>query len=505
MCIKSKVVLLFKKSTLCACFLLLVARGFGSVYLAKLGAGVALGYAMNYTIFQRKYLTALFVLALCLTAYLQWPLVHLWGFWVFLIFSIYSMRDPAAIATSSGLLGMWLLQESALGSWTAVPYVSLIIFPVIYFVSLWFGRSIFYGLLISCLLVTGYQVFELTTAKPRIEISHDKTILPSYSPGPLLAKILNGTIVDPGKVSCDVGISSIIFDKGPYQASKQILLSEHDIQPPENDQVLRRSNAQQYEPWYSNQFFGNQYLLEAIARDGLWMGNLGGSLKAKGRLLLGSLTHHSDQVITPLVIQYDRYIYVQDSDSFVDRLANRQENIVKEITIGRIFPRILNIFFCIIIFFDLGTFGMLIRLASVVVLLGYLGTPRSGDVRIVGNIDWPHEPSKASGVMTSLVDSGYHFRLGDTNARMLVVGSGKSAVRSSTETLVILEPGASVRIDSCVVYAKNIPIGNQDGIADCRNLVFNDREVGPKIQIGDVIVVGTGSPSKVNWKRWLES
>jgi hypothetical protein len=482
-----------------------MTKGFGSIYLTKLGVGVVLGYAMNNVIFQRKYLNVFFVLSLCLTAYLQWPLVHLWGFWVCLIFSIYSIRDPVAIAVSSSLLGIWLLQESAIGSWTAVPYVSLIVFPAIYFVSMWVGRPIFFGLLIACLLVTGYQVFELATSNPRVEISHDKTILPSYSPGFMLAKILNGSIVDPGKVAGDIGISSVIFDKGPYRGSKHILLAEHDIQPPENDPVLRCSNAQQSEPWYSNQFFGNQYLLEAVARDGFWAGNLGGSLNANGRLLLGSLTHHGDQLVAPLVVQYDRYIYVQDSDSFVDRLANRQENIVKEISIGRIFPRILNIFFCIIIFFDLTTLGLLIRLTSVVVMLGCLGVPRSGDVRIVGNIDWPHEPSKASGVMTSLIDSGYPFLLGDTNARILVVGSGMFAVRKSTETLVILEPGASVRIDRWLVCAKNDPIGNREGIVDCRNLLLDDQEVGPEIQIGDVTIVGTGSPSKINWERRLES
>lgn len=494
---------IFHRMSFSACFILLIAKGFGSIFFMKLGVAIVLGRICYDMLINREYFKALFTLLACLGVYLQWPLVHLWGFWVFILFAVYGFKKPEAIGVCMSLLGLWLLQESTVGSWTAVPYISIFAYYLVYFISMSFKKSLFYASLILCMWLTSWQIYKIMGQELKIEISHDPTVMPSYSPGPLLAKILNGTIVEPGSVSGDVGISSIIFDKGPYQASRHILLSEHDIQVPETDPVLRRANSQQLEPWFANQPFGNQYLLEAVARDGLWMANFGGSLNTNGKLLLGSLRHQGDQFITPLVVEHDRFVYVQDSDSFVDRIVPHQENIVREIVVGRVLPRILNLCFCGLILMDFTAFGLVFNLVSLGIILGILGVSKSGDVRIVAKTDWPHEPSKASGVMTSLVDNGFNFRRGDIDARVLVVGTGQFAVAKSTEVLVILEPEASVKIEDCVIRADKKPIGTQHEIIDCRNLLVDDCENGVKIVIDNTTVVGTGSPAKMNWKKWI--
>lgn len=474
----------------------------------KLSVGIALGHALFYAFSEKQWLKSLFILSLCCLVYFQWPVIHLWGFWAFVVILIYGKNNREALTLANCFLILWLAQETLLGSWTAVPWIGIIFFLFSYFVirwlnNKWLGPKLLYFLLLFCVAITTYDIFKIQLRNPDIQIAQDKTIMPSYSPGPLLAKILKGKLVEPGLVAGDIGISSLIFDKGPYLGSQHILLAEHDIEPLDPEKVLRSANAKQIEPWSHNQLFGNQYLLEAIAQDGLWMANLGGSLKPVGKLLLGSLSHFSDQTITPLVLKSGKFTYVQDSDSFVDRIANRQENIVKEIVLGRPTPRLFNLLFCILILFSSSLGGLVLRFAGIVVISVVGLLPKEGDIRVKAKLDWSHEPSKASGVTSSLVDKGYLVRLGNKNTQILIVGQGKTSTITHNEKLVILEPGATAIIGKHTIQAGTDPLGYEHGIIDARKLLIDNEENPPAYLLEDIQIIGTGSPSKIDWGKWL--
>lgn len=479
------------------------------MFLMKASVGLALGHALFNTFSEKKWSRSLIVVSLCLLAYFQWPIVHLWGFWAFVLLAGYGKNNLETVSLAASLLVLWMAQETSWGSWTAIPWNGIAFFLICYLGIRWlektyFNHRLFYIILSCCIINTSYDIVKISLSSPDIQIAQDKNVLPSYSPGPMLAKILNGKLVEPGQASGDIGISSVIFDGGPYHGSHHILLAEHDILPSDPYGVLTKANTQQIEPWAHNQLIGNQYLLEAVARDGLWMANLGGSLKPIGKLLLGSLSHDDDHIVTPLVTKYHNFTYVQDSDSFVDGLANRQENILKEIVIGRELPRILNLLFCISLVFSPFLIGLIVRSCSLISICCLLLIPKEGQVRIIANLDWPHEPSKASGVMTSLVGNGYLMQMGNKKSQILVVGEGKTASAYPTEKLVILEPGAKVTIGKDVICSGIEPVDNEENIVDGRKLFINNEETSPMLSHDGIRIIGTGSPSKLEWKRWLD-
>lgn len=399
---------------------------------------------------------------------------------------------------------MWLLQETELGSWSALPHFAIPLFVFILFLGAKLKKIVLYPLLFACIIYTAIDISYLVINKPVIQVSQNSQLAKGYSPGPLLAKILHAEVVTPGNFSGDIGISSLIFDKGPFKSSKyHILLAEHDLDY--NDENLIPENAQQKEPWVFNQMFGNQYLLEAIARDGTWMGNLGGSLNPSGKLLLGSYSHFGKQKFTPLVIKHRNVIYVQDSDSFVDRVASRQVNTVKEITLGRVTCRAINIVFCLLILFPFNTYGFMCRILTPLIILAWLQIPIKGDVRIVADIDWPHEPSKASGVLASLTDSGFYFLKGNTAAQLLIVGQGNSTIVMPSEKLIVLEPDATVYLNTHKVKADKLPLGQKSNVTDSRMVYVDDNPVDITVEIDGHIIIGSGSPAKTEWKKWLIS
>lgn len=480
-------------------FLPLILKGLGNAFLMKISVALPLSCFLVHALSIHSNRSIIITALLSLLVLFEWPLVHLMGFWAFASIAILG-QTTVGRALASTFLGLWLLQLTDLGSWSAHPYFAAPTFIFLYYIGIQLQVRLLYPLAFTSIICTLGQLYIIYTVEPTVTISQDPHVARGYSPGPMLAKILNGITVHPGHTEGDIAISSLIFDQGPHNANQLIvLLDEHDIQFDDPRKVLIPHNAQQIEPWFCNQLFGNQYILEAVARDGLWMANLGGSLKPKGKLLLGSLSHAGHQTFTPLVLKVGKYVYVQDSDSFVDRIANRQEHILKEIVFGRSLPRIMNLLFCIFLFLPFSAQAFVI---PIVILL--LQIPTVGNVRVQATLDWPHEPSKASGVMTSLVDAGYNYTMGTTQTIMLVIGAGRNAQVNTSEKLVLLEPMATVRIGQHVVQACLEPRGELNDITDSRELTLDGASQGVStLQVDGIRVIGTGSPAKLNWSLWL--
>ncbi len=467
-----------------------------------LGAAIPLGYGLANAIKSASHVRIIGLSFCVLMLLMRWPLVHLWGYWA-LVTALLGWSKHSAVAVIGSFATLWLTQETTLGSWTVIPFLSLASF-VGFFALLWcFPRSVAL-IVVGVTILTGYELYQIGLTHPTIQIAQDSSTGKGYTPGPTLASILKAKITKPGMVEGDIGVSSLVFDTGPFTASHQILIVEHDICPEELSHLILPSNARQSEPWFENQFLGNQYLLEAIAQDGFLASNLGGSLKHTGQLLLASLAHESNQLITPLVIKKGNKTLVQDSDPFVDRLACRQENVVKEIVRGRIEPRVLNLSLLFTAFLPLASIYNLIRwLPVIILLLNGVWIPKVGEVRIVGSIGWPHEPSKISGLITSLNDAGFNWRLGTSKTRLLAIGAGRSATRQDEE-LIILEPGAVVKIGTHIVRAGTIPLAVVNGILDARTLDVDGVITATGTIIDGALVIATGSPSKLEWKALLK-
>ena len=105
--------------------------------------------------------------------------------------------------------------------------------------------------------------------------------------------------------------------------------------------------------------------------------------------------------------------------------------------------------------------------------------------------------------MASLVDSGYLMLLGSKNSQILVVGQGKTAMAKQTEKLVILEPGATVFIGKHLIRSSMAPTDDEHGVTDSRKLFINNEATSSLLFLDGVKVIGTGSPSKLEWGKWI--
>jgi hypothetical protein len=358
-------------------------------------------------------------------------------------------------------------------------------------------------LAVVCIVASSADLVSLQ--KENIEIAYHKDFASGYVHGPILARILNGKLVDPNNVGGDISITSLIQGSGISTAKRPIVLVDHGQKPSKNYPAVAEGDIIQKLPWPGNQFFGDQYLLAAIAQDGQWVSNIGGRLRAIGKMRLVSPCYQNGKRYEPLVLTYKNTTYVNDSDPFVDRLANYQVAGIREITYGVPFYRIINILFLIGAIFSVKFKYSDFVTGFVVILfvIFYILIPTNGDVRIIGKMNFPHEPSKVSGVLRSLADAGFSCIKGSENCNVLVIGEKKVVKPQKTERLILACSGSTINFGEQKIWVGEIPLGTIDGIVDARNLSVSGVMQGPILKIGEATVIGTDSPAKQDWTRWL--
>jgi len=482
---------------------LISSRGFGSTLVFTAFVGLALGTILYDTVRSKQHGRTTTTLVALLAIVFYWPVVYLHGFWGFLTSYTSHFKSDVRCGISPAFLFLWLIQFTAVGSWTHEPIIGIVTFcTATFFLSL-VNQHIRSVLAIGCLVAT---VGSLLGSFPKtVTIEYFSELEKAYSHGPLLRKAIDGKLVPPGMLYGDVGITSLFFGESEKRAQRTLVLLEHDVAPSSRKHpILPLHNLSQEQPWSGNQFFGDQYILAAIAADGFWASNLGGRLKPSGRILLASNRYHGGGRFEPIVLETGELVYIQDSDSFVDRLVNYQVSTVHELVHGRKLLRIINGFFAFSILICSTWIANFIFAIGIAILLVVESAPVSGDVRLLIEPGSPHELSRGSGVMRSLVDAGYSYLKGDTDAKVLIIGPGRSARVQPSEKIVLASSNSKIFVEDDLVIVDGQPLGSVDGITDARTLLINGRKVGVSTHIGDLTIIGTDSPAKQNWARWLK-
>jgi len=491
----------FFSACITICLILIVAKGFGSPTCFTLAAGTGLGLLLWQAVkVSDRFILAKGLLAFGLAAF-YWPIVYLWGYWAFATSAVPVTKRNWLSSFSPAFLALWVFQCTEVGSWSAVPSWGIPTFLMcclgFRFVPRW-SRFILLALCVATSLIEITYIY-----RPHvIEIAQEMNVARGYSPGPTLAKLLGGSPVE-GEVKGDIGITSLFLKQGPNLAIRQIILGEHGQKPTLTQTMWVGGDLQQMEPWPDNQLFGSQYLLAAIAEDGQWVSNLGGRLEHTGRLVLASANHLGGSGIEPLIIAQDNAVYVQDSDPFCDRLCAYQPSALREIAVGQGHLRIINVVLAALSLAGSGTLAMSAWGAGVLAFALWYCQPQPGDVRLCGTLGWPHEPSRISGVLRSLADAGLVMTRGNSDCRLLVVDEGRSAKAATSEQLVLAAPGASVSSGQATIRVDDLPLGDVDGIIDARRLIVNGVIVGVVYREGGRTIIGTGSPARQDWAKWL--
>lgn len=84
---------------------------------------------------------------------------------------------------------------------------------------------------------------------------------------------------------------------------------------------------------------------------------------------------------------------------------------------------------------------------------------------------------------------------GSVGTKLLVVGSNYTASWKN-EKIIILEPGAKVKIKGTIYEAQDVPMGEWDGILDARSILKNgEKQPSPIIKLEQVTIIATGSPT----------
>jgi hypothetical protein len=491
----------FFSASITSCLILIVAKGFGSPTCFTLSAGLGLGLLLWQAVkVHDRFIFARGLLALGLAIF-YWPTVHLWGYWAFATSAIPVTKRNWLSTFSPAFLALWVIQCTEVGSWSAIPSWGIPTFLMcclgFRFVPRW-SRFVLVALCVVAALVDITYIYR----PHEIEIGQAMNVAQGYSPGPTLAKLLGGSPVQ-GEVKGDIGITSLFFNQGPNRAIRQIVLGEHGQKPTPEQPVWAGGDLQQSEPWAGNQLFGNQYVLAAIAEDGQWVSNLGGGLERTGRLILASSNHTGGSGTEPLIIAQGKVIYVQDSDPFCDRLSAYQPSALREIVVGQGYLRIINVVLAVLSLLASGPLSMAALGAGVVAFFLWYCHLQPGDVRLCGVVGWPHEPSRISGVLRSLADAGMVMTRGSSDCRLLVVDEGRSAKAAPAEHLVLAAPGASVSSGQATIRVDDLPLGDVDGIIDARRLIVNGVIVGAVYKEGGRTIIGTGSPARQDWAKWL--
>lgn len=387
------------------------------------------------------------------------------------------------------------------------------IMPVGFALLLWrYGKTRTCAWLLVLIIATFYTAQDIVVASKPKKITVESYSIPNvavYPHGKVIANLVGGTLVPKGEAAADIGIVNMIFGPTPNRSSQPIYLIEHGVGPSEQHPMLDSKSLLQRKPWEYNQLFGDEYVLAAISRDGYWASNLGGSLKAEGRVMLGSLRHEGGATYEPVIIRKNGATYVQDSDPFVDWLANGQREVVWELTHGALDLRCLTL--AAVLTTALALFAsrwsmkgyVFLVLGAIVTQTMAINRSIPGDIYLVGRDGGPHEISKSAGVVRSLVESGRPVIESNRPSSMVVVSCGETFRLTGVEKLVIMAPNSRVVTKAGQIEAGDVPLGHLEDVVDARSLRHPGGIAKGFIQLDNVVFIATGSPAKLNWEKWF--
>ena len=223
----------------------------------------------------------------------------------------------------------------------------------------------------------------------------------------------------------------------------------------------------------------------------------------------GSLRHSGGLSYEPIVVRTNDSTYIQDSDPFVDWLANGQRTVVKELTQGVMDFRYFN--FAAVLLASLLILApgwsriflaLLICTASTIHAVSEYRVV-SGDILFVGRDGGPHELSRSAGVTRSIIESGRPVVESNRPSPIVVVARGEAYRITGVEKLIILAPNSQVHLADGSVKANDTPLGVVDSITDARLLHHPGGISKGVLELKGMVFIATDAPAKLNWDKWF--
>lgn len=395
-------------------------------------------------------------------------------------------------------------------------FIGLVCFSLMYCK---IGQYISQILVCICPLIMIGEVFSYLNKKDYCieEISVAKE---QYKPGLIFSKLARCPIVDSTQIKNEYIIRSYAIGSKIQYEEKGISILENS--PLKTNAIVTGGKWQQPVSWHDNIFCGDQYLVEAIAKDGGLWSNIGTNLKDTCQVILAFRNfRHGFQ---PLIIKNEETIYLHDSDYTSGRMSNYQKSFIQELVspvgFGRPLQiRMINVVILLFILLLLIPFpkrrGQIIMyiLGGGILLTscGHFLLNNKGEVRLVGEIKDSHENNRFDGVIKTMIDDGFYYTIGEEDCKIVVVQENHST-SYNRESIVILEPNASIKIQGTKYVAGTIPTPpvqiDSIYVQDPRKIKINNKIVEPvyKLNMSDkeITIIATGSPALLEWKQILK-
>ncbi len=462
--------------------------GFGSRNIFESTAAICSGIVVFISLKEKKLPAVLGILGLALIGVLFPSIYRLHGYWGLLL-SISPSTLPFAVFPVS----CWGLECFPLP-----PALLLLAPPVITLVVACFNcRALMTLLTVLFLALSANTARELFSQQPKFTVRENSTFSHGYKIGAGVKRIFPNSFGTGGIIRSNLHGSELSAgDPG-------IVIAEHDTPVEHRSGRIRSGNFTQPAPWSKNEFLGNQYWRYAIRQDGALVSNLGAQLTPGGRIMLGIPCPNP---FSPAILASNdgKTLYCSDSDYWVNRLCNYQQNLLGVILSDKqrsIPPKIANIAFALIAIGSLWIpwFALLGVVVSLSLIFG--SKNHQGDIRLIGPIYNPHDPTRAWAVARMLQDEGVNAIIGNNQSKVMVVAEGYSG-RVNGEALVIAEPRATILVGSHKIFVLEEPQGSVDTIPDARKLLIDGQPAGVKAVVDGVTVVGTGSPALTPSELW---
>lgn len=449
---------------------------------------------------QRKNKRYIFpLLAIFLYSILFPSVTRLWGYSALLFFFISLSSFPNIMLC----LIFWMLElcDVTIDNYLLITIVFIFGYLLHYFLRI--NQNIIICILLSILITFTLVDLPVFKESTYVEDAYNSVYSPSRTFQRVTDSHYSKSINPNSKIIRETSFYTKISDTQPG-----ILVFDIDYKG--NNSHVSHNEWQQPTSWYSNQFLGNQYLLEALRCDGALWSNKGISMNRswRGGLLSFPLSFSKSQ---PLIVRYDNTIYLHDSDYFSSYLCNYQRGLTQELVGNTARPntvRILNVLFATLLLLLFHS-SRTKYLCSVVIMCIFAVSyflflyPKEGDLRLIGTICNSHENIKFDGVPKKIILAGYDYIIGDKNAKILVVKKGKHAVVHN-EKIVVAEDNSVIDYNGKKYEVLDAPIGNKDGIIDARKWIIDDKVYDAKIKVDDIIFIATGSPALQSWKDILK-
>lgn len=315
-----------------------------------------------------------------------------------------------------------------------------------------------------------------------------------------------------GNVACEISLSNTLPPSNGvivYNTDEQISIEksttyffDHDVR---NCPIIG-GNYYQPRPWMWNQVIAGETIRSAIANDGYLIFNKGAFFNSNATHIIYSVMDRGK--VIPMALNNRGRLILADSDMVTDKLAPYQKTLIRRLGRADFGYIIFMVLTCALVVLALwwkrGDHIILGIILFALLMASCLPHFETGNVRYVGShVGWCHT-NLGYGLARRANEQGLHFTLGNRHTTVLVIADGYSAT-AAKEKLIILEPGASVIIDSKKYEADSIPLGTADNIVDARNIFCEGRRLGPVANLPKgMVIIATGSPALLNIKNYIK-